>query len=92
MDRTYPCFGLWESFHREVCHDSLEGGEWNRMGMGSGKVTHKIVKTSLQTPEQVRVRRLVDISSRAIGQNQVVADDGIEAKTILIRLVGVPYP
>ena len=62
------------------------------MAMRSRKVTHEVVKTSLQTPEQVRVRRLGDISNRAVGQNQVVADDGVEGKTVLISLVGVPYP
>ena len=92
MDHTYPYVSLWESSHREVCHDSLAESELNRMGMRSGKVTHEVVKASLQTPEQVRVRRLGDISDRAVGQNQVVSDDGVEGKTILIRLVGVPYP
>jgi len=29
LDRTYPYLGLWESFHREVRHDSLEEGDLN---------------------------------------------------------------
>ena len=62
------------------------------MTMRSGKVTHEVVKTTLQTPEQVRVRRLCDISNRAVGQNQVEPNDGVEGETILISLVGVPYP
>ena len=60
--------------------------------MRSEKVTHEIIKTSLQTPEEIRVRRLGDIGNRAVGQNQVEADDGVDAKTMLISLVGVPYP
>ena len=62
------------------------------MAMRSGKVTHEVVKTSLQTPEQVRVRLFSDISNSAIWQNQVVSDDGVDGKTILISFVGVAYP
>ena len=61
------------------------------MGMGSEEETHEVVKTPLQTPEQVRVRRLGDISNCPVGQNQVEANDGVEAKTVLISLIGVPY-
>ena len=60
------------------------------MVIRSGKRTHEVVEASLQTPEEVGVRRLGDISNRAVGQNQVVADDGVEAQTILVGLVRVP--
>jgi len=49
-------------------------------------VTHEVVKPSLQTPEDIRVRRLRDIGNRAVGQNQVEADDGVDGKTILVGL------
>ena len=62
------------------------------MGTRSGEVTHEVVKTSLQTPEQVRVHRFGDMSNCAVGQNQVVADNGVDGRTILISLEGVPYP
>jgi len=55
-------------------------------------MTHEIVQASLQAPEEIRVRRLGDIGNRAIGQNQVDADDGVNDKTILVSLVRVPYP
>ena len=35
--------------------------------------------------------RLGDMSNRAVGQNQVVADDCVNARTMLVGLVGVPY-
>jgi len=60
------------------------------MVIRSGKRTHEVVEASLQTPEEVGVRRLGDISNRAVGQNQVEADDGVEAQTILVGLVRVP--
>ena len=55
-------------------------------------VTHEVVGSSLQTPEEVGVRRFGDISNGAVGQNQVEADDGVNAKAMLIGLVGVPCP
>ena len=55
-------------------------------------VTYEIVKASLQSPEEIRLRRLGHMSDRAIGQNQVEANDGVDTKTISISLVGVPYP
>jgi hypothetical protein len=53
--------------------------------------THEVVKSSLQPKEEVGVGRLGHTSDCAIGQNQVVANDGVDGKTILIGLVGVPY-
>ena len=35
--------------------------------------------------------RLGYITDCAVGQNQIEADDGVDGKTILIGLVGVPY-
>ena len=55
-------------------------------------MTHEVVKASLQTPEQVRLRRLGDISNRAVGQDQVEADDGVDAEAMLISFEGIPYP
>jgi len=91
MNRTYPYFGLWECSHREVCHNSLEQGKCHRTAMRSEKLTHEVVKASLQTKEEVGVPRLGDTSNRAVGKNQVEANNGIDDRTILISLVGVPY-
>ena len=60
--------------------------------MKPGEVIHEVVKASLQTPEQVGVRRLGDMSDCAVGQNQIVADDGVDCKAMLISLAGVSYP
>ena len=57
----------------------------------SKESAHKVVKTSLQTKEEIRVCRLCDISNRAVGQNQVKADNGVDSETVLVGLVGVPY-
>ena len=54
-------------------------------------MTHEVIKASLQTPEKVRVLRLGDTGNRAVGQNQVVANDGVDGKTVLVSLEGVPY-
>ena len=59
--------------------------------MRSKKLTHEVVKAPLQTKEEVGVRRLSDASNRAVGKNQVEADNGIDDKTMLISLEGVPY-
>ena len=59
--------------------------------MRSDQPTHDVVKTSLQAEEKVGVRRLGDISNRAVGKNQVEGDNGVEGKTMLISLVGVSY-
>jgi len=54
------------------------------------KPTDEVVETSLQTKEQVGVRRLRDISNRPVGKNKVEGDNGVEGKTMLISLEGVP--
>jgi hypothetical protein len=56
-----------------------------------GRETHEIVKSSLQPKEQVGVSQLSHTGDCAIGQNQVVTDDGVDGKTVLIGLVRVPY-
>ena len=91
MDGAYPYFGLWECGHREICHNSLEQGKCHRKAMRSEKPTHEVVKTSFQTKEEVGVRRLGDISNRAVGKNQIEADNGVDGETMLISLVGVSY-
>ena len=32
-----------------------------------------------------------DISNRAVGENKIEGDNGVEGKTMLISLEGVPY-
>ena len=59
--------------------------------MGSEKPTHEVVKTSLQTEEEVGECRLGNTSNRAVGKNQVESDDVVENEAVLISLVGVPY-
>jgi len=54
-DRTYPYFGLRECGHIEICHDSLECGELNEVAATLEKIAHKVVKSSFQAKEQVRV-------------------------------------
>jgi hypothetical protein len=51
--------------------------------------THEVVKSSLQPKEEVGVRRLGHIGDCAVRQNQVVADDCVDGKAILVGLVGV---
>ena len=51
--------------------------------------THEVVESSLQPKEEVGVGRLGHTGDRAIGQNQVVADDSVDGKAILIGLVRV---
>ena len=91
MEHAYPYFGLWECGHRQTRHNSLEEGKSRRTVMRSERPTHEVVKTSLQTKEEVGVGRLADISNRAVGKNQVEADDGVDGKPILTSLVAVPY-
>ena len=52
--------------------------------------THEIVKSSLQPEEEVGVGRLGHTGNRAVGQNQVEGDNGVDGKTVLIGLEGVP--
>ena len=66
----------------------VSGSEWRR---NQKEWTHEVVETSFQTPEKVRVRRLGDVSNGAVGQDQVEANDSVDAKTILVGLVRVPY-
>ena len=54
-------------------------------------MAHEIVESSLQAKEEVRVGRLGHMSDCAVGQDQIIADDGVDGETILICLVGVPY-
>ena len=60
------------------------------MKLNGEESAHKVVETSLQTKEEVRVCRLRDISNRAVGQNQVKADNGVDSGAVLVGLVGVP--
>ena len=52
---------------------------------------HEVIEASFQTPEEVRVGRLCNISNRAVWQNQGVTDNSVKTKTILVGLVRVPY-
>ena len=54
-------------------------------------MAHKVVVSSLQPKEEVGVSRLGHIGDRAVGQNQVEADNGVDRKTVLIALIGVAY-
>ena len=89
MDRTYPYRSLRECCHIEVRYDSLEEVKWRRTAVGPGKLTHEVVEAPLQTEEEVGICRLGDITNRTIGQNQVVTDDGVNDKTMLVSLIGV---
>jgi len=91
MEHAHPYFGLWECGHRKIHHNPLEEGGSHRTAMRLEKPTHEVVKTSLQTKEEVGVRRLADINNCAVGKNQVEADDGVEGKTVLASLVAVSY-
>ena len=55
------------------------------------KPADEVVETSLQTKEQVGMGRLGDMSNRAVGENKIEGNDGVEGKTMLISLEGVPY-
>ena len=54
-------------------------------------MAHKVVKSPLQSKEQVGVSRLGNVGDCAVGQNQVEADDGVDGEAMLISLKGVPY-
>ena len=54
-------------------------------------MAYKVVKPSLQPKEKVGMSPLGHIGSCAVGQDQVEADNGVDRKTVLIALVGVPY-
>ena len=89
MYRTYPYCGLRECCHREVCYDSLEEVKWDNTAARLEKPAHEVVEASLQTEEEIGICRLGDIPNRAVGQNQVVADNGIDDETVLVSLVGI---
>jgi hypothetical protein len=52
--------------------------------------THEVVESSLQSKEEVGVVRLGHIDDCAVGQNQVVSDNGVDGKTVLVGFIGVP--
>ena len=54
-------------------------------------MTHEIVESSLQAEEEIWVGRLGHVRNCAVGQNQIIADNGVDGETILISLEGVPY-
>jgi len=54
-------------------------------------MAHKVVKSSLQTEEEVGVSRLGHVGNCPVGQNQVEPDDSVDGEAILISLEGVPY-
>ena len=68
---------------------------WNVVSeLNDGRVrrmTHKVIVSSLQPKEEVGVGLLGHIRNCAVGKDQVEADNGVNRKTVLIALVGVPY-
>ena len=45
---------------------------------GAGVTAHKIIKSPFQTEKKVGMSRLGHIRNRAVGQDQVEADNGVD--------------
>ena len=50
-------------------------------------MTYKVVESSLQAKEEGRICRLGHVGNRAVWQNQIEADNGVDGETVLIGLV-----